>query len=447
MYRRAGQSKPTLLEPSFQLSEYSGNFATVQNAFNLAIAPGFNDLAHRVMLRCDSLAQCTETDGMITRTFCSGAMASAHHELKDWMNKAGLNVRMDAACNLIGSTSTDDTRPRLLIGSHIDTVPNGGKYDGALGIVIGIALIEALSERVAQLPFAIEVIAFSEEEGVRFRSPYIGSRALAGCFDPTLLERTDDRGISLKDVVKTFGGNPDQLTAMGEARGALLAFIEPHIEQGPVLESEGQALGVVTGIAGQTRVTARFVGRASHAGTTPMNLRSDALAAAASWISIVESLAKSRPGLLATVGHLLVSPNVPNVIPGEVAVRLDARHMDDRQRALAVADLRNAAEGLAVQRGLEFFWERVEDQPAIPTDERLSDLLADAMDELSMPVRRLQSGAGHDAVIMSQIAPTAMLFLRSPGGISHHPEESVSQSDVEQSLRVLFNFVQKLSIS
>ena len=349
--------------------------------------------------------------------------------------------RIDNACNLIGTTNIDPSIPRLMIGSHIDTVPNGGKYDGALGIVLGIALIQSLCENRSTLPLAIDVVSFSEEEGVRYRSPYIGSTAIAGHFDASLLDRMDDDHVSLRHAIKSFGCQPDELDSCRIDGSKYIAFLEPHIEQGPVLEQLDLPVGVVTGIAGQSRVTARFIGTASHAGTVPMHLRHDALAAAAEWILAVEKFAKKQPGLLATVGHALVHPNVPNVIAGEVAVRLDCRSMDDKLREISVSELKAIAQQIAAKRDLQFLWERAENQAAVPTSETANNLLAHSISDCELSVQRLQSGAGHDSAVMASIMPTTMLFIRCKGGISHHPDESVEVDDIAVALQVMHRFV------
>ncbi len=360
------------------------------------------------------------------------------------MRGAGLFVGLDAACNLVGR-SADDHRPWLLIGSHIDSVPNGGKYDGALGVVLAIATAEMFQARFEELPFTIHAIAFSEEEGVRFRSPYIGSRAMAGCFDLTLLDRCDEQGATCRQAMKAFGGDPDRILSAALPTERILAFIEPHIEQGPILESSGLAVGIVDGIVGQTRATARFVGRASHAGTTPMSMRQDAMAAAAQWILAVESFANATTGLVATVGNVQVIPNVPNVIAGEVAVRLDVRHSSDEVRRSVSQHLKAVGQQIADARGLKFHWEKCEQQDAVAMDKSLVTALEIACRDASQPIHHMLSGAGHDAVIMSQIAPTSMLFLRCKGGVSHHPDESVEVKDVEVALQVIYYFIQELA--
>ncbi|MBX3422738.1 MAG: allantoate amidohydrolase [Pirellulaceae bacterium] len=406
--------------------------------------PDFSALAAEIMQRCDQIAAHSELPGKVCRTFCSPATAGAVQLVKQWMCAAGLTVQLDAACNVIGRSAVDQ-RPALLIGSHIDTVPDGGRFDGALGIMFAIAAAQMFQARSTELPFTIQAIAFSEEEGVRFRTPYIGSRALAGCFDLQLLERTDNQGIPMWQAMQSFGGQPENIAAATLPANRVLAFLEPHIEQGPVLETSQLAVGLVDGIAGQTRATARFVGRAAHAGTTPMHLRADALAAAAQWILAVEQYARDTPGLVATIGYAQIHPNTPNVIAGEVVVRLDARHQLDTVRHAAAKHLQAIGQQVASSRGLAFHWEDCQEQAAVALDSRLIATLESACHVAQQPVLRLTSGAGHDAVVMSRLAPTAMLFLRCKHGISHHPDESVQVSDVEAGLRVMYHFIDLLA--
>jgi allantoate deiminase len=319
-----------------------------------------------------------------------------------------MSVKVDAAGNLRGSYSAAvPGAPVLFIGSHLDTVPHAGAFDGILGVVIGVKLVELLGGR--RLRFGIEVVGFSDEEGVKFGFPFIGSLALIG-------ELPDPRA---------FGLDPDELPSAVASEQAL-GYIEFHIEQGPVLESLGLSLGVVEAIVGQSRIELTFEGKAGHAGTTPMHLRQDALVAAAEWIGAVEREAIATEGLVATVGRIEVQPNAPNVIPGVVKATLDVRHRDDAVRRAAVERL------IAVRAEV---WM---DQPAVTMDPHLTDLLA-----RSAPHRML-SGAGHDAMILARRMPAAMLFLRSPGGLSHHPDESVLPGDVDAALIAGMHFLEDL---
>jgi allantoate deiminase len=382
--------------------------------------------------RCRDLAACTEEPGRITRTFLSAPVREAHRLLTRWMEGAGMSVRVDAAGNLRGLyPGTRPHCPVLYIGSHIDTVPDAGAFDGVLGVVLAIGLVEALERRA--LPFAIEVVAFSEEEGVRFGVPFIGSRALAGAVDSKLLDHRDASGKTVADAIRDFGLDPRDLREAKLLPNAF-GYLEFHIEQGPILEQQNFPLGIVTSIAGQSRFEVSFEGQANHAGTTPTELRRDALAGAAEWIAAVESAAAHAPDLRATIGELEVRPGASNVIPGHVRATLDVRHADDAVRAQAVSSILSAGEGIARRRFLDFACRQRLDQPATPMDAQLTGMLERAVTRCEFPVFRMVSGAGHDAMIMARCCPAAMLFLRSPGGISHQPEETVLPQDVEAAL-------------
>jgi allantoate deiminase len=382
--------------------------------------------AHQIIDRCRALAALSESPTGLMRTFLSPPMREVHRLLGQWMEAAGMRVRIDAAGNLRGLYPGG---PRcLLLGSHVDTVPDAGAFDGVLGVVLAIALVDALDGR--RLPFSIEVVAFSEEEGVRFGVPFIGSRALAGTVDGELLSRRDAAGISVGEAIRQFGLDPAQLP---EARvdERVFAYIEFHIEQGPVLDSLGLPLGVVTSIAGQSRFTIHFRGQANHAGTTPMHLRRDALAAAARWISVVERHARATPGLVATVGSVEVLAGASNIVPGAVGASLDVRHSEDGIRRQSAVALLAAAGRIGARRGIAVDWQQTLDQPATASDPCLVAALERAVAAAGFPVQRISSGAGHDAMILAARVPVAMLFLRSPGGLSHHPDESVAANDVE----------------
>ena len=388
--------------------------------------------AEEAIRRCRDLAACTEEPGRITRTFLSPPVRDVHRLLTKWMEDAGMSVRVDAAGNLRGNyPGTKPHCPVLYIGSHIDTVPNAGAFDGILGVVLAIGVVESLEGRV--LPFAIEVVAFSEEEGVRFGVPFIGSRALAGTADADLLARRDVAGKSVADAIREFGLDPGGLRDAKIAPGAL-GYLEFHIEQGPVLEQEDLPLGIVTSIVGQSRFELSFNGQANHAGTTPAGLRRDALGGAAEWIAFVENEAAHTPDLRATVGQLEIQPGASNVIPGHARASLDVRHAEDAVRAQAVASILTAGEVIARRRGLDFSSRQRLDQAATPMDARLTGILERAVKRCGFPAFHMVSGAGHDAMILARCCPATMLFLRSPGGISHQPEESVLPQDIEAAL-------------
>jgi allantoate deiminase len=391
--------------------------------------------ARQIVARCRELATVTDVPGQTTRTFLSPATRTAQALVTGWMEAAGLSVTIDAIGNLHGlrKDSAPGT-PRLLIGSHLDTVIDAGAYDGLLGVLLGVAVAE-LSE---ELPFAVEVIAFSEEEGVRFRQPFLGSLALIGESVPVTI--TDSHGVTLAQALSSFGHVPAPFTLAG-----VFAYLEVHIEQGPVLEAEGRPLAAVSAIAGQTRLRLTFTGQANHAGTTPMRLRRDALAAAAQWIVAVEACALSKPGLVATVGSIKAVPDLGNVIAGEFAATLDLRHIDDPVRHGALAALIGEAHAAAAQRGVTCAVETLLDQPAVPMDPALTAGLVAAAASCGYDASPIASGAGHDAMILARRVPSAMLFVRTPAGLSHHPGESVLVEDVEAALAACLAFIRTIT--
>ncbi len=399
--------------------------------------------AARAIAECRHIATMTEEPGRITRRFLSEPTHAVHGHLRARMETLAMTVCVDAAGNLRGLWQPAGVSARrLVIGSHIDTVPNAGAFDGVLGVTVALEWVRIAQE--LPYPMAIEVIAFSEEEGVRYGLPYLGSRAVAGAFDPALLALKDSNGIPMEDAIRNFGLDPARIGAAAIDANAV-GFVEVHIEQGPLLEAENLGLAAVTSIVGQTRLTLTFRGHANHAGTTPMHLRRDALAAAAEWISIVESLAQRTEGLAATVGCINAEPNVGNVVPGRASVSLDVRHAHDAVRLQALEELLAKAEAVAAARGLSVARADRFEEPTVPMDERLTSLLTNAMEAAGFPGKTMPSGAGHDAIVMAGRLPTAMLFLRSPGGISHHPEEAVREEDVEASLCVANEFLHRLS--
>jgi allantoate deiminase len=371
-------------------------------------------------------------------------MRRVHDRVATWMRGADLNVRLDTAGNVIGRREgATPGAPAVVIGSHLDTVPNAGRYDGILGVVLGLAAAEAL--RGQPLPFAIEVVGFSEEEGVRYRTPYLGSLAFSGRFDPTLLDLRDSNGVAMAHAFRSFGLDPARVGDAARPKGSVAAYVEVHIEQGPVLESRDLPVGVVEAIAGQSRLVVAFEGHAGHAGTTPMDLRRDPLPAACELVIEVERTARAVEGLRATVGVIEATPGAGNVIPGCATLSLDVRHAVDEVRRRAVANLVAFAQSTAEARGLAFRVDREEHYRAVSADPLLRDRLARAIREAGVEPTSLVSGAGHDAAVMASIAPMAMLFIRSPGGISHHPDESVHRDDVVVALDVLVRFLSALS--
>src|SRR5580692_3867268 len=401
--------------------------------------------AEEVIARCKQLADFSEDRGSIRRTFLSPPMHDCHREIIRWLVASGARVAVDAAGNLRGFyPGAQADAPRILLGSHLDTVPNAGAYDGILGVVIAVALLESLEGR--RLPFAIEVAGFSEEEGVRFGTPFIGSRALVGTLDEKLLNREDANGISVREAIRNFGLNPADIPHAVLSEDAL-AYLEFHIEQGPVLESLGRPLGAVEAIAAQTRMEFVFLGRANHAGTTPMHLRHDALAAAAEWIVAVERTANSHPGLIATVGKIEAKPGATNVIAAEARVTLDVRHKSNEVRDGAADGLIRMAEEIAARRGLSLDQRILLSQRGVPMDPFLVEQIQEAIRSTGSQPHRMTSGAGHDAMILADQVPAAMIFLRSPGGISHDPTESVEVEDVAKALECGLHLLDQLANS
>jgi len=409
------------------------------------IASDTRTRAEEVMARCRKLATFSEDYGSIRRTFLSPPMRDCYHEIAHWMEHLDMQVRIDAAGNLRGFyAATQSHAPRLLLGSHLDTVPNAGAYDGVLGVVLAISLLEALDGR--KLAYGIEVVGFSEEEGVRFGVPFIGSRALVGRLDDELLKVQDARGISVQKAIEEFGLNPAQMPDACVTK-EYLGYVEFHIEQGPVLEKLGLPIAVVDSIAGQTRLQMTFFGRGNHAGTTPMDLRHDSLAGAAEFISAVERLAGKIQGLVATVGQVEAKPGATNVIAARTRLTLDIRHKSDPTRTQAVDDLVEQAGEIAKRRGLTMEWKSMLDQRAVPMDSLLVDEIARAMEATGCAPHRMMSGAGHDAMILAEKIPAAMIFLRSPAGISHDPAESVAVEDVEKAIECGLHLLDQLASS
>jgi allantoate deiminase len=409
------------------------------------IAGNSKTRAEEVVARCKKLSSFSEDFGSIRRTFLSPPMRDCHRELARWLVAAGAQVTVDAAGNLRAFYAAEESRaPRLLLGSHLDTVPNAGAYDGVLGVVLAISLVEALEGR--RLPFGIELVGFSEEEGVRFGTPFIGSRALVGSLDEKFLNCQDRNGISIRTAIKDFGLNPAEIPRAMIGQDTV-AYLEFHIEQGPVLESLGQSLGVVEAIAGQTRMEFTFIGRANHAGTTPMHLRHDAIAAAAEWILAVERSAQEDPGLVATVGRIAATPGATNVIAGQARVSLDLRHRSDELRLGATAALTRLAQEIAARRGLTVQRSELLSQGAVEMDPFLVAEIENATRSVGCQPHRMISGAGHDAMIMAEKVPAAMIFLRTPGGISHDPAESVMTEDAAKAIECGSVLLEQLATS
>ena len=397
-----------------------------------------------IIERCHYLAECTDEPGRITRPFASDAMRRAHELVSEWMREAGMTVSRDNIGSLRGRYS-GDRAATLLLGSHLDSVRDAGKYDGPLGVITAIAAVQRLHDAGARLPYNIEVLAFADEEGLRYGSTYLGSRAVAGQFEWTDLQKADSAGIRMADAVRSFGGDPDLIVQDRWQGGDLLGYVEVHIEQGPVLEARGLPVGVVSAIVGQSRLDVEFFGEAGHAGTVPMDRRRDALTAAAELILTVEAAAATQPGMVATVGQLDVDPGAGNVIPGHTRMSFDARHADDRVRSEFVEAMMARAREIAGRRKLSFEARIVSENPAMRCSRRLVSLLTQAARDVGQRPIELASGAGHDGVVVSSLTDVGMLFVRCKGGVSHNPAESVTTEDVAVALDVLSRFLELLS--
>lgn len=381
-----------------------------------------------VLDRAAALAEISEEADRLTRRFATPALRRAGELVAGWMEDAGMTVRRDPIGNVIGRVG--DGVP-LVLGSHIDTVPDAGRFDGPLGVLAALAVVERLGTEAPPL----EVVAFADEEGTRFGTAYLGSAAYVGAFEREWLDLRDADGITMADAIRDAGGDPE--AAVGAQAPRLAGYVEVHIEQGPVLEREGLPVGVVTAIAGQTRASLSLTGEAGHAGTLPMAGRRDALVAASEVVIAVERIGRSQEGLVATVGVLSVSFGAPNVVPAEARLSLDVRHSDDEVRAEAVATIRAEFERIAAARGLDRLWTPLQDTDAVEMTPELRERLEWAIEATGHPVRRLVSGAGHDAVVLGRICPVGMLFVRCEGGVSHDPSESVAEEDVGVALDVL----------
>jgi allantoate deiminase len=398
--------------------------------------------ASRIMQRCDALARHSELPGGLTRVFLSPEGRAAGAAVLGWMRDAGMQASLDAMGNAVGRYEGERAGlPCLMLGSHLDTVRDAGKYDGMLGVISAIECVHALHQQKKKLPFAIEVIGFGDEEGVRFGTTLLGSRAIAGTLAPGVLETKDAAGTSIARALQMFGLNPEHLSRVQRKKGEVLAYAELHIEQGPVLEAEGLPVGVVTAINGFSRLRVALRGEAGHAGTVPMALRRDALAAAAECIVTVERTVKNVPELVGTVGRIEAKPGAINVIPGEVHFTIDVRAPVDDVRLEAVDELRSSISRIAQRRKVELEIETLQEFGSSACAPWLMRQLERAVEARGVRVRRLPSGAGHDGMAIKAIADIAMLFVRCKGGVSHNPAESISEADAAVGAAVLLDFI------
>jgi allantoate deiminase len=395
-----------------------------------------------LLARCDELAALSETSDGLTRTYLTPEHARANALVLQWMRDAGMAARVDAVGNVVGRyEGTTAGAPALMLGSHLDTVRNAGKYDGMLGVVAAIACVERLHRQGRRLGFPIEVIGFANEEGTRFGATLTGSRALTGTIEPGQIDARDAAGVSMREAMRGFGLDPERAGAAARRPHEVAAYIELHIEQGPVLEAHGLALGVVTAIAGATRLRAELKGLAGHAGTVPMGGRQDALAGAAEAIAEVERRCRGVPGLVGTVGWVEAQPGAVNVIPGLARFTLDVRAEADETRRAALADILETLEAIASRRRLALTVTPLHENPSTPCSPWLMAALEAAINAEGLATMRLPSGAGHDAMALRALTEIGMMFVRCTAGVSHNPAEAVLPEDVELAARALYRFV------
>ena len=401
--------------------------------------------AQRIMQRCDALARHSELPGGLTRVFLSRENRAANELVLGWMREAGMQAEVDPIGNVVGRYAGESKRA-LLLGSHLDTVRDAGRYDGMLGVITAIECVAALHEKRKQLPFGIEVIGFGDEEGVRFGTTMLGSQAIAGALDPAVLKTTDAAGTSIEQALREFGLDPSRVGDVARKKSEVVAYAELHIEQGPVLEAEGLPVGVVTAINGFSRLKVALHGLAGHAGTVPMNLRRDALAAAAECVLAIERIAKGDAELVGTVGRIEAKPGAINVIPGEVSFTIDIRAPRDELRSRAVRNATAEVAAIAKRRGIECKVELLQELGVAACAPWLMKQMERAVAAEGVPVRKLPSGAGHDGMALKRIADIAMLFVRCKGGISHNPAESITEADAGVGARTLLSFIENFEL-
>ncbi len=405
------------------------------------------DFGPTLMQWSETIGAWSEADDGLTCSYMTGVHRRTAEQIAAWMRDAGMDVTIDAVGNVAGRYLSEHPGAKtLMTGSHYDTVRDGGKYDGRLGILLPIAIVRHLNEHGESLPFHLEVVAFAEEEGVRFKSTFLGSNAIIGQFDLGLLDKTDADGVTMRDALLDAGHDPAAIAAIGRDPSDLLGFVEVHIEQGPVLLEHGLAVGVVTAIAGSSRYLVELTGLASHAGTTPMNMRKDAAAAAAEIVLMVEQRCRERGSLVGTVGQLEVPNGSVNVTPGHCRLSLDIRAADDAVRLAAVKDILDAIDAICARRQVEPRIEQIVSAAAAPCAPWLMDQLGAAVERAGLPRYDLASGAGHDAMAMARITDVAMLFTRcGNGGISHNRLETMTADDAELAAQVMLDFLRNFS--
>ena len=403
--------------------------------------------AEKILSRINELASVSEAAKGITRRYGTAAAVEAGEKVQEWMRAAGLQVRVDAIGNIRGVWKSESAgAERLVIASHIDTVNDAGRWDGPLGVVMGLDLLENIASSGRKLPFDIELIAFCDEEGVRFHTTYLGSKVVAGSFERDMLDRKDGEGVRLREAIGKIGGNAEALEVDAIPPEQWLGYFEIHIEQGPVLYEKKVPVALVKGIAGQVRAEVVFKGMAGHAGTVPMDMRNDAMCGAAEFILAVEELAgRAGSGLVATVGKLQIANAASNVIPGEVVCSVDIRSADEGVLSQGHLQLKALCEAIGVERGLEVVWTVVQSSSPVVCDVRMNELLGKSIRGAGYEMVELVSGAGHDAVPISAVSPVCMMFVRCYKGISHHPQEHVETEDLAAAIVVADEFIHQLS--
>ncbi len=401
-----------------------------------------------ILSMADCLARLSEQTDALTCSYLTPTHRATAALIRDWMLAAGLEVHSDAVGNVIGWwRAAGGTGKALLTGSHYDTVINGGRYDGRLGVLLPIAVVAMLRKQGCVLPYSVAVIAFAEEEGVRFRSTFLGSSAVAGRFDARVLDMVDASGMTVREAMNQAGLDPAAIPHAAFDSAAVRGYVEVHIEQGPVLSSENLPVGVVTSIAGSTRNRVCVTGVGGHSGTVPMHLRHDAAAAAAELTLCVERRCSGIPGLVGTVGQINVPGGAMNVIPGRCELSIDIRADKDEVRNAAQTDVRTESDRIAARRGVRIEWQEILNIGACPCADGLQQALARSVHRVtgSDTVRFLPSGAGHDAMVMASLTEVGMLFVRcGNGGISHHPAESLAAADADIAARVFADFLLNL---
>lgn len=406
-----------------------------------------SDLGHTLLQRLDEAARCSEPGPGVTRLFCSPQHREVLEVIADWMRIAGLTPELDAAGNLVGrSDRALAGEPTLIMGSHQDTVVEGGKYDGMLGVALPILALEQLRREGHELPYGVEVVAFGDEEGTRFQSTLIGSRALAGNFDHDCLAATDAQGVTVKEAIEAFGGDPSAIASLARSRDRVLGYVEVHIEQGPVLEKRNHALGVVTALTGIERHRVQVSGKAGHAGTTPMEGRRDALVGAAEMILEANRVLHATEDFVGVVGKLDVRPNAVNVIPSEVNFTLELRSPSTEVRARGRETILEALAAIAGRYELELHTEQTYSAEAVDCAPWLIKALQQACERAGEAAEPLFSGAGHDGLAMCELTDIGMLFVRCRDGLSHHPDEAITAADGDAATRVLMQFLLDLEV-